>query len=377
MRLAEFIAGNMETILAEWERFASTRQPAASDMTSLELRDHAQQILEAIRVDLGTGQTREQQADKSQGRAPVPFPARETAAQAHAVLRARSGFDMRQLASEYRALRSSVLTLWMDDLGPEPPHLDDVIRFNEAIDQALAESIGHFTAQVERSRNLLLGMLSHDMRSPLQTIRMTAAYLARLDAGEAVSVAARRLIDSGARVQSLVDDLTDFNRTNLGLGIPVVRAPVDLAVECANEVASLHTAHPDRVIDLSVRGDCRGEWDGRRVQQLVCNLVSNALTHGAAGSTVRVSVDGGDSGVQIAVGNACVRIPEAILAQIFEPLRRGPQAAAQPGLGLGLYIVREIARAHDGTVEARSTDEVTTFTAWLPKHPESGAALAS
>jgi signal transduction histidine kinase len=377
MRLAEFIAGNMESILAAWERFASTRQPAASDMTSLELRDHAQQILEAIRVDLGTEQTREQQADKSQGRAPAPFPARETAAQAHAVLRARSGFDMRQLASEYRALRSSVLTLWMDALGSQPPHLDDVIRFNEAIDQALAESIGHFTAQVERSRNLLLGMLSHDMRSPLQTIRMTAAYLARLDAGEAVSAAARRLIDSGARVQSLVDDLTDFNRTNLGLGISVVRAPVDLAVECATEVASLHTAHPDREIDLSVRGDCRGDWDGRRVQQLVCNLVSNALTHGAASSAVHVSLVGSESGVRIAVGNACARIPDAILAQIFEPLRRGPQATAQPGLGLGLYIVREIARAHDGTVEACSTDEVTTFTAWLPKHSESGAALPS
>jgi signal transduction histidine kinase len=220
-------------------------------------------------------------------------------------------------------------------------------------------------------------MLSHDMRSPLQTIRMTAAYLARLDAGEAVSAAARRLIDSGARVQSLVDDLTDFNRTNLGLGIPVVRASVDLAVACATEVASLHTAHPERAIDLSVRGDCRGDWDGRRVQQLLCNLVSNALMHGAASSAVHVSVEGSEPGVRIRVDNACARIPDAILAQIFEPLHRGPQAAAQPGLGLGLYIVREIARAHGGTVDACSTDEVTTFTAWLPKHPEAGAALPS
>jgi hypothetical protein len=101
----------------------------------------------------------------------------------HAVLRARGGFDINQLAAEYRALRASVLRLWID-AGQPAPHADDVIRFNEAIDQALAESISFFSVQVDRARNLLLGMLGHDMRSPLQTIQMTAVYLANLNAGE-------------------------------------------------------------------------------------------------------------------------------------------------------------------------------------------------
>ena len=180
MRLADFILRDMESILANWEAFATTRLPAAASMTTLELRDHAQQILEAVAADLSVPQSREAQAAKSMGLAAAPFPARETAAQTHAVLRAKSGYDIEQLTSEYRALRASVLSLWMDACLPAEPQLQDVIRFNEAIDQALAESVGHFSAQVDQARNLLLGMLGHDMRSPLQTVQMTARCLGQL-----------------------------------------------------------------------------------------------------------------------------------------------------------------------------------------------------
>ena len=97
----------------------------------------------------------------------------------------------------------------MDDCAPSAPELDDVIRFNEAIDQAIAESVAFFSAQIEQSRNLLLGMLGHDMRGPLQAILATASFLAALSEGERVSGAADRLIRSGARMQALLDDLTD------------------------------------------------------------------------------------------------------------------------------------------------------------------------
>jgi hypothetical protein len=114
----------------------------------------------------------------------------------HGFLRARAGFTVNQLAAEYRALRASVLRLWMDDCVPEAPEFDDIIRFNEAIDQALAESITSFNGQIEQNRNLLLGMLGHDMRSPLQAIQVTSSYLAALNAGAQVSKAAGRLIRS-------------------------------------------------------------------------------------------------------------------------------------------------------------------------------------
>jgi hypothetical protein len=119
-------------------------------MASLELRDHAQQILEAVAADLSTSQSPEEQAAKSMGLAPVPFPARETAAQTHAVLRAKSGYDIKQLVSEYRALRASVLSMWVDACRPAAPNLQDVIGFDEAIDQAVAESVGRFSAQVDQ-----------------------------------------------------------------------------------------------------------------------------------------------------------------------------------------------------------------------------------
>ncbi|SOE94073.1 His Kinase A (phospho-acceptor) domain-containing protein [Burkholderia sp. D7] len=222
MRLADFILRDMETILGQWEGFALTLLPAPADMKSLALRDHARQILEAVAKDLSTSQTKEAQLEKSMGRAPRLIGAPETAAQTRAVLRARGGFDINQLAAEYRALRASVLRSWIDECQPEAPHADDVIRFNEAIDQALAESIGFFSVQVDQARNLLLGMLGHDMRSPLQTIQMTAVYLANLNAGDKVSGAASRLIRSGARMQALLGDMLDFNRTNLGLGVEAI-----------------------------------------------------------------------------------------------------------------------------------------------------------
>ncbi len=128
MRLADFILRDMETIVVQWEAFAGTLLPAAANMKSLALRDHAQQILQAVAKDLSTAQSREAQAEKSMGRAPVLIGAPETAAQTHALLRARGGFDINQLAAEYRALRASVLRLWMDECQPEAPDPDDVIR---------------------------------------------------------------------------------------------------------------------------------------------------------------------------------------------------------------------------------------------------------
>src|SRR5689334_19037474 len=167
MRLAHFITQNLEAIVRKWEAFASIQLPAAADMDSLSLRDHAEEILRAIAADLETYQSREAQLPKSLGQKPSIVGAPNTAAQTHAILRAKSGFDINQLAAEYRALRASVLRLWTDAHPQVADKFEQVMRFNEAIDEALAESVGHFHVQVEQARNLLLGVLGHDLRSPL------------------------------------------------------------------------------------------------------------------------------------------------------------------------------------------------------------------
>ena len=371
MRLADFIVRNNEAILAEWETFAATLLPAASGMTSLALRDHAIQILEAVAKDLSTLQTKEAQSEKSKGNAPKLMGAPETAAQTHAVLRARSGFDINQLAAEYRALRASVLRLWMDACEPNEINLYDVVRFNEAIDQAIAESIHFFSTQVDQARNLLLGMLGHDMRSPLNTILMTAKYLAALNAGDSVSDAASRLIRSGASMKALLDDLVDFNRTKLGLGINVDRVDLNLAALFAEELEQLRGAHPSREIKKEVVGDTRGFWDGLRLQQLLRNLVVNAIKYGAPEAPIHVVLTGGEADVTIEVRNSGPTIETEILDQIFDPLQRGLRQVngvdSEPGLGLGLYIVREIAHAHGGDVNVQSDNSETVFAVRLPR----------
>jgi signal transduction histidine kinase len=370
MRLADFIRQNIPAILKGWEAFAATQMPAAASMDTLALRDHAAQILEAVAKDLSTLQSRRQQTAKSLGQAHALLGAPDTAAQTHAILRAHSGFDINQLAAEYRALRASVLRLWTDACEPGSFDVEDLIRFNEAIDQALAESVAFFSAQVSESRNLLLGMLGHDMRSPLQTIQMTASYLAAPRTSDQVSNAASRLNRSAARIKALLNDLLDFNRTQLGLGIEIARSDVDVAALFADEVSQLRAAHPRRTIELQVHGDCAGTWDGLRLQQLLCNLVENAIKYGSETSAVRVSVTCDPHELCFEVMNEGETIEASMLQQLFEPLKRGTHAvddARSGSLGLGLYIAREIAKGHGGDIHAQSVDGQTTFSVKLPR----------
>ncbi|MGF6267500.1 signal transduction histidine kinase [Paraburkholderia youngii] len=217
---------------------------------------------------------------------------------------------------------------------------------------------------------LLLGMLGHDMRSPLQTIVTTASYLSALNAGEKVSCAAARLIRSGARIQSLLDDLCDFNRTKLGLGINVSPCNVDLGEVLTDLIDQVRAAKPDHLIDLAVQGNLHGVWDGKRMQQLVGNLLLNAIRYGASDRPVRVIVKETDTEVVVEVRNYGSAIDHVTLERMFAPLRRGPNESAaghsDGGLGLGLYIASEIAKAHNGEIHARSDQTETVFAVRLP-----------
>lgn len=154
MRLADFIDSSMEMILGEWETFAATRMPSAAGMNSLALRDHAPEILRTIAGDLRQSQDATDQIAKSQGLATVPPFAPHTAAEVHGALRSEDGFSMSQLFSEYRALRASVLRLWttIDCSLSEATASEDVMRFNEAIDQAIAESVDFFGRTLSQER---------------------------------------------------------------------------------------------------------------------------------------------------------------------------------------------------------------------------------
>ena len=374
MRLADFLDANVESILQEWEPFAASLLPAAGHMNSLALRDHAAEIIRAIAKDLRAPQTRSQQDLKARGMALQGAAAPHTAAQTHATLRAAAGFTAQQLVSEYRALRASVLRLWLTHVALiDQQVVDDIGRFNEAVDQAVAESVDHFTNEVDRWRSIFLGVLGHELRGPLDAIFLTAQLLERLPQGAPVSEHTARMIRSGRRMKSLLDDLLDFNRSALGFGISVQPEPSDMTVACSQEIELRRLAAPGAQFVFESEGDTRGEWDPQRVRQLLGNLVSNALKYGDRASPVVVRLVGRADEVVLSVTNSGPGFPSDRLEQLFEPLRRErsmDRETERTSLGLGLYIVKAVATAHKATVEVESADGQTVFAVTWPKYKD-------
>jgi Signal transduction histidine kinase len=282
MRLSEFILANREPILGEWEAFARTCSPASGSMNIAALRDHANDMLTAIATDLDTPQDAQEQQDKGEGNAPAAEPSETTAAQAHGAGRAESGFSVDQMVAEFRALRASVIRLWTKALGSfNANNIEDLTRFNEAIDQSLAESVSRYTQDLDNSKEMFLAMLGHDLRSPLGAIVMSSRFM--LDAGELREpnlTLTSRVASSADRMQHMIADLLDFTRSRLGGGIPIERASMSIDKAVHEVVDEITAAHPDRIIKLDARGGGTSEWDCARVTQVLTNIIGNAVEHG-------------------------------------------------------------------------------------------------
>ncbi len=224
-------------------------------------------------------------------------------------------------------------------------------------DMAAAES-------TVRAKDRYIGVLGHDLRNPLTAIVMGLHSLARspnLAAAERDKLA--RMSHTAKRMGSMIRDLLDYTRTSVG-EFPHNPEPTDLEPVCEAAIDELRAAHPDRSITLAVAGNVTGSWDPGRLQQVISNLVGNALQHGSGAVSVRIDGDGHD--VVLSVHNDGEPIPPDVLPVLFEPFRRGDRSPN--GLGLGLYIVREVIRRHGGSIHVRSsTDAGTTFVSRWPR----------
>lgn len=373
--LADFILSSREPILAEWENFARTCKPASGAMDMTALRDHASEMLTTIAADLKESQSKQQQLEKSTGDAPQPINDPVTAAEQHGAGRAESGFTVEQMVAEFRALRATVLRLWIEahgDIGLDD--IEDLTRFNEAIDQSLAESVSRFTQDLEHSKEIFLAILGHDLRSPLGAVIMSAEFMLETrELTEPHLTLTSRIASSSARMERLISDLLDFTRSRLGGGIPIVRAEMSMDKAVHDVVDEIAAAHPQRKFHIDARSGMRGEWDCARVTQALTNLVVNAVEHGAPGTLVTVTVQGDEKEISVAVHNTGASIPAARLNGIFNPMKIRESARGQSrksssaNLGLGLYIAERIAHAHKGRISVESSDDSgTTFTMHLP-----------
>ena len=375
-RLGSFIHDNMEKILQAWEDFARTIEPPALTMDDTELRDHARQMLVAFATDLGTSQSEPERAAKSKGLGKRGED--DTAAETHAEARLLSGYTVVQLVSEYRALRSSVLTLWAADIGDsQPVHLPDVTRFNEAVDQAVAESVARYEYMVKQSQNMFLAILGHDLRNPLGTVVTGSTFVMQgLDIPPRYVLVATRMFNSAKRMSKLINDLIDFTRSHLGPGIPIRVKQASIVAVCEEVVNELRTFHPEKQIDLHVPPQLDAIFDEGRIAQVLSNLIGNAIQYGSGDAPVTVQVSGTEGNVVVTVNNRGAAIPSEKLSSVFDPMVRIAASVTndyleRTSLGIGLYISREIVHAHGGKVLLASTDaDGTTFTVTMPCLPK-------
>jgi two-component system sensor histidine kinase/response regulator len=215
----------------------------------------------------------------------------------------------------------------------------------------------------------LMAVVGHDLRNPLNVVLMTAEVLAKKAVDVDTIKSVQRLRSSGLRMVQIIDELFDLTRARLSGGIPIERGPADALTIARTAVAEFETTDPDRLIELRGDGDSRGEWDTSRIGQILSNLIGNAIRHGVPSEPVVVTVHGTATDVSISIHNEG-HIPASLLPTLFEPFQSGsvPRARTQ-GLGLGLYIVQQIAVAHGGSVDVESDERRgTTFTVSLPRY---------
>lgn len=222
--------------------------------------------------------------------------------------------------------------------------------------------------EIAELREQFIAVLGHDLRNPLQAMTAGAFFLLGLPQEEKQRRVLRRILASGERIARMVADIMDFARGRLGGGMPIRRTEVDVAALVATVIEEVASGHPDREIRFTADAAGHAWLDDARIGQLVSNLASNAVIHSPHSAPVDVRIVGFTDRVALSVANEGERIHPEVLARLFEPYFRAPDGHPGEGLGLGLYIAAEVARAHGGSIRVESSPAgLTTFIVELPR----------
>jgi signal transduction histidine kinase len=245
----------------------------------------------------------------------------------------------------------------------------DLIAFHLDAQQRLATTEASLSSEREHAvlREQFIAVLGHDLRTPLSSISAGGRVLLQTPLDAKSHSIVGLMLNSVKRMAGLIDNVLDFARGRLGGGLTLHRteaAPLEQVL--TQVVDELQSAWPDRLIEFEATLTAPVSCDAGRIGQLFSNLVSNALTHGAPNTPVGVSATTDSGSFELEVNNQGEMIPAALIDRLFQPFVRADAQRNKQGLGLGLYIANEIARAHGGTLRATSTPEVTTFTFRMP-----------
>ena len=286
--------------------------------------------------------------------------------QGHALTRLGHGVTLATLLAEYQLLREIIL----EHVLKHTRDARGIIALDKAFDLAFAESVQRFTIQRDEIRDRFIGILGHDLRNPLMALTLAAETIYATGCSQNAHT---RLADSirkgGERMGRMIGDLMDFALGQFGTGIPIVPQTCNMGAIAREAVDELRATHAGRDIVLEASGELVGSWDHDRVVQVISNLVANALVHGEDPIRVTVSESEDNQTVMTEVHNRGTPIPAELLNNLFDPFRRGPRAK-RGGLGLGLYIVAQIALAHGAKTTVQSTAERgTVFRIAWPRAP--------
>jgi signal transduction histidine kinase len=371
VKLSTFIRCHIEAILAQWDTFARDNSPQPHLLSHEELRDHAREMLMEIAADMEARQTDREQQRKSEGHGASGHEGR--AATEHGKGRQLHKYTLLQVSAEFRSLRATVLRLWEPYLEhADTDALHEVIRFNEGIDQALAESIAGWARHTGETRDLFLAVLGHDLRSPLASIALAGDMLAgpALPPERLAKVAFT--VTRATRIMSdMINDLMGFASTQLGGDIPQHPVPCDLLAPLNDAIADATATYPGARFQLHAPATLIGRYDRGRLYQMFLNLLVNAARHGAEGCPVLVEAGTRSTDHVVSVTNKGEPIPPQALESIFQPLVQLTEEdhVTRPptSLGLGLFIARKIAEGHGGGIQVASNQsDGTRFTVTLP-----------
>jgi PAS domain S-box-containing protein len=277
----------------------------------------------------------------------------------------------RQVEAPYEVtgLRSDGKRLFLEVLGRQVELAGRPVRMTAVWDISARKAAEEAAARADVFREQLLGVVGHDLRSPLYAMQLSVGALQRAGGlNETQSRQVAHVATATKRMERMIHELLDYTRARLAGGIPVRPTPLGLDTLLERVVEEFQTSHPTRLIVSSVEGDVRGTWDESRLGQLLDNLLGNALQHSPEDTPVEVKLSGAADGITLSVRNEGPPVPMEERASLFEPFKRGKRASGD-GLGLGLYIARQIVVAHGGRISVESGVGLgTRFIIWLPLH---------